>query len=409
MYERLTVLYCEGWDGARRAVVTPLKRAVALERDRNGEPYSVLGLSDGVPVVLLDVALQDDLYVAWRFDELARRDARYDLRRLDDRVFLLEQVEWRYTDAEQAEMDPRAGRRTVRYYPDGRMVEFEQPRGEGGGTTQSVGRVPRDQLPSLPLVRFGDWAGLAAVTGTVAGDATCVEVGEVPDTVTVSPERQAVRTTSRGRQPGDLEELFRAGTRVPLDGGGHATVEARRVGWLRMPTGELIAADPWDVEQALAFATRVSPGTYPVEMSVGRGEKNGGFELVLAVRLTVASQPVASWEMARHPGEDPRTLGAGEYCGFAVDVGTACLVDATARQAAASVFGNDDEALFNRIQQDKAVVVELAEADATIVAFRSGMGDGWYPTWIGYTAHGDVACFIVDMLAIAESVGRTHD
>ena len=32
----------------------------------------------------------------------------------------------------------------------------------------------------------------------------------------------------------------------------------------------------------------------------------------------------------------------------------------------------------------------------TLVAFTSGWGDGFYPTWIGRSASGEVTCFLTD-------------
>jgi hypothetical protein len=35
---------------------------------------------------------------------------------------------------------------------------------------------------------------------------------------------------------------------------------------------------------------------------------------------------------------------------------------------------------------------------ANLIAYHSGWGDGSYPTWIGRSTSGDVACFVTDML-----------
>lgn len=57
-----------------------------------------------------------------------------------------------------------------------------------------------------------------------------------------------------------------------------------------------------------------------------------------------------------------------------------------------------DELLGNRL-------VEVVDPDSgtNLIAFASGWGDGAYPTWIGRTADGEVACFVADMLVLHDA------
>jgi hypothetical protein len=36
------------------------------------------------------------------------------------------------------------------------------------------------------------------------------------------------------------------------------------------------------------------------------------------------------------------------------------------------------------------------------VVFSSGGGDGYYPTWVGRTADGEVACFLTDFFVLED-------
>jgi len=50
-----------------------------------------------------------------------------------------------------------------------------------------------------------------------------------------------------------------------------------------------------------------------------------------------------------------------------------------------------------------------AAADLNVVMFDCGLGDGGYATWIGRTAAGVPACFVVDLLLLSDSFGPLTD
>lgn len=43
------------------------------------------------------------------------------------------------------------------------------------------------------------------------------------------------------------------------------------------------------------------------------------------------------------------------------------------------------------------------ESGTNLIAYRSGWGDGSYPTWIGRDADGHVICFLADMLLLPDN------
>ncbi|MDT5032034.1 MAG: hypothetical protein QOC94_2205 [Actinoplanes sp.] len=59
-------------------------------------------------------------------------------------------------------------------------------------------------------------------------------------------------------------------------------------------------------------------------------------------------------------------------------------------------FGNDGSEIGAKV----AVVDELTGAN--IIQVSSGWGDGVYPTFVGYTAAGEVACFVTDFQVIPD-------
>lgn len=92
------------------------------------------------------------------------------------------------------------------------------------------------------------------------------------------------------------------------------------------------------------------------------------------------------------PGHDPRTLPDDGFFGFGVYTGTGCFYDAAAARALAP--------LVEGLDRDGEVTAEVTDekSGANLIAFIAGQGDGAYPTWIGRTAAGDIACFVADVL-----------
>src|SRR5689334_20209730 len=111
---RIGIVYCEGWDPARRAVIGPLSPDLARHRDETGEPYAAVLLTGHRVQVLFEVAWRHQACVAWGFDDQQRRVVKQDFRRLDDELWLVEQVSWLYLSADTPEFGPSSKRTTVR-------------------------------------------------------------------------------------------------------------------------------------------------------------------------------------------------------------------------------------------------------------------------------------------------------
>jgi hypothetical protein len=167
---------------------------------------------------------------------------------------------------------------------------------------------------------------------------------------------------------------------------------------LLLPTGRLVAGEPGARNDA--FVQRVPPGTYPVELIMAdyHGPENPDDLLpeVAAARLRVRDEPVASWRMALLAAQDDTELEDDEFFGYPVDGGRGSFGSPELYEAT-----NDDltpwDVFWPEIDQvdDVGVYVD-EETGANLVTFLSGGGDGHYVTWIGYTAAGEVACFVTD-------------
>ncbi|GAA0317083.1 DUF4241 domain-containing protein [Actinoallomurus spadix] len=207
-------------------------------------------------------------------------------------------------------------------------------------------------------------------------------------------------------QPRDYDRFFVAGT-VFHDGGRHCTIQLDR-GRLSLSSGRVAASEPgFPIE---AFTQTVSPGRYPVVLAVVefRDTADGDVvdERVAAARVVIRDEPVASWELALWPGRDATDLvGEDRYYGYPVDGGLASFADADAVQA---LQEEPDFEWWEELRLDVSdrptspTEAEGPDGEPVLVAFTSGFGDGIYPTWVGRTPDGEVACFVTDFFVVPE-------
>jgi Protein of unknown function (DUF4241) len=213
--------------------------------------------------------------------------------------------------------------------------------------------------------------------------------------------------------------MFQNGVRYRLGDGTEAVVEVQDAGTLNLTTGRVTACDPFwggQVERQVApFTVTVPPGRYPVSVSLARGLLDGPDPVLLlgaAVRLTIREEPVAAWEVALRPGQDPARLRQDQIYTMGVDSGHGSLLDASAVGALAALDepGSELETLFEQVWSTEWAnrVVDQASG-LNVVVFHCGLGDGGYATWIGRNAAGAPACFVVDLLVFSDSYGPTTD
>jgi hypothetical protein len=133
----------------------------------------------------------------------------------------------------------------------------------------------------------------------------------------------------------DFERLFAPGTRHTLSGGGTVTIRLRTGTELSLPSGRVVAGEPFmfgGAEHSSGFVQRVSPGRYPLVLILGvfgeDPDAPDAHATIAAARLVIRDEPVLSWEMAVYEGQDPAGLGEDEFFGYPVDGGTGGFVDA---------------------------------------------------------------------------------
>lgn len=217
--------------------------------------------------------------------------------------------------------------------------------------------------------------------------------------------------------PGDYAWLFTPGSTWTDEHGNRAVVHVADGGVLDLPTGRVVACDPYihlgtgDIEP---FTVAVEPGRYRVEAAMTTltrpGEPRSGrpHRRVAAARLVVRDEPTATWEPALCPGQDPAGLDEDEFYGYGVDAGTGCFYDASADAPFAEAREEDDDALWEAFDDSDGLgplLVTSPGTGHTLAAFSTGWGDGSYPTWIGRSAAGEVTCFLTDFFVAPEPDG----
>jgi hypothetical protein len=208
-------------------------------------------------------------------------------------------------------------------------------------------------------------------------------------------------TRPRPALPRFADLVFRPGVRWTMPKPGAVVTEFVEAGSVRLSSGRVVAADPGHLDlDAEPFTVGVAPGEYPVEVAVVRFADSPDHVRVAAARLVVSREPVVSWELAVVAGQDVAELGDNEFYGFGVDTGTGCFVDADVAHAMGEWLDDNHDTAYDDVFDAQAAPMRDPETGNALVAFVSGWGDGSYPTWIGRTGAGDVACYVVDTFVL---------
>lgn len=158
--------------------------------------------------------------------------------------------------------------------------------------------------------------------------------------------------------------------------------------------GEVAFADPGFLrhEDATALASFTGPVPCELGMFAFPATTVDGREVAARrAAATVAFGDVAAvgrWDDARDP--------AGERLGFGVDGGTGALYD-VASKAALDRLGEDVIGpLFEEALRVGFATVEVDGRTAAVM-FDCGMGDGWYPAYLGRDRAGRVVALAADL------------
>lgn len=184
------------------------------------------------------------------------------------------------------------------------------------------------------------------------------------------------------------------------------------IGTLIIKSGRVCAADPFVfLTNTKPYMQAVPNGQFPVSLAVGfhpAGDVKDN--RVAFARIDFSSAPVVRWSQALIEGQNLSDLKMGENFGYGVDAGTGSFFDPAASAAAETLLENDENA-WEAWQRDGeangpkvigpySFVLMLPLGDVNAAMFHSGWGDGFYTSWFGFNAEGEVAALLTDFNTI---------
>ncbi|MET7335592.1 DUF4241 domain-containing protein [Nonomuraea sp. NPDC005650] len=393
------VTYCEGWDPQVPAAVAPISEPEARGRDASGEQYAVLLSVQGGPKALFQVDWGHGHLGLFLFDECQRRNRELEYRQLEPgRLHLMRYQEWRHASDADAEFPERGWCFTMTIDPDGRARQVLR---DVGGSRYTGASVPVEHR-SVAKAEFGAWT--AYVDAQVLGLSGRITLAPAQDPVDgPAPGTMPAWSAPLPLRPRHLEALFTPGSRLASDQGRVALItEPAPAGWLHLPTGSVIAADPYLLGDSVPFTVTVASGDYAALIASMRWEGTDWEGQTPAVMLRILDKPTVSWELALLPGQDVRLLGADEFFGFGVDAGMGCFLDSLGRDEFERLIEEWEEESDQEIDL-LSTEVRAPETGTNLIAYQSGLGDGSYPVWIGRDADGEVTSFVADMLILHDA------
>ncbi|GHO50843.1 DUF4241 domain-containing protein [Ktedonospora formicarum] len=174
----------------------------------------------------------------------------------------------------------------------------------------------------------------------------------------------------------------------------HYVLHCQQIGSLSLPSGKVIARDPLIHTDGLVLDPGVSPGSYPVFVTTAFQDCVS--DIAFAALRFAQTEPVR-WEPTHGKDEQGRPYGYG------VDSATGSFMDSITGDMMNQLLLDDDERLWGlhefRHERPWTEFVLPQEKDAKVYLFRLN-GDGGYPSYYGYDAHGMIVCIVTDFFGL---------
>ena len=174
--------------------------------------------------------------------------------------------------------------------------------------------------------------------------------------------------------------------------GTEITFDRISVGKLKISSGKIIATDPTMLHDAVAFNEKFPIGEFPVELAVAKIKANSDRRIAFA-RLRFSDKPVKKWEFALLPGQIAKDIKSTEQYGYGVDAGVGLFIDQVAQNSLNVILDKNWENIFSEKFED---YLNYDFQNQNVVFFSTGFGDGFYSTYIGRDADGEICQLLTD-------------
>ncbi|PDY46652.1 cytoplasmic protein [Bacillus pseudomycoides] len=180
---------------------------------------------------------------------------------------------------------------------------------------------------------------------------------------------------------------------------------------LKVTSGKMVACDPL-IFNKNSFEQTIQPGTYPIVIWWHKED-----DVIAGAELKLSESKVTGWKMATKPGQNVSELEEGYIFGYPVDTGLGCFADVEAIDKLKEIedrlqqeLGEEFISLYDDVIDDvltehddewgNCVVCE--ETESNIIMFRSGYGDGFYPSYWGIDENGKIVSLVTDFQVLYE-------
>jgi Protein of unknown function (DUF4241) len=170
------------------------------------------------------------------------------------------------------------------------------------------------------------------------------------------------------------------------------------IGKIKISSGRIIACDPLHVDEYGKPFTQLFPtGEFPVQLAITHLD---GDESIAFARISFSDEPVERWQFALQAGQPARNVGDEDIQGFAADAGIGIFVDEEAsKKLDRNRLTDTDTEMYQEMKKHQHKNWRYAMYNFgthNLAAFTTGLGDGYFASYIGLDANGKPCRLVTD-------------